>query len=57
MQQKGFTLIELLVVLAIIGILSVIGFFAFEGFTKGAYDLASDQNIELKSIRDDLISK
>ena len=31
--------------------------YSLEGFTKGAYDLASDQNIELKSIRDDLISK
>ena len=31
--------------------------YSLEGFTKGAYDLASDQNIELKSIRNDLLKK
>jgi HJR/Mrr/RecB family endonuclease len=31
--------------------------YSLEGFTKGAHDLAKDHNIELKSIREDLISK
>ncbi len=31
--------------------------YSLEGFTKGAYDLANDHGIELKSIRGDLISK
>ena len=31
--------------------------YSLEGFTKGAYDLANEHDIELKSIRDDLISK
>ena len=31
--------------------------YSLEGFTKGAYDFAKDNDIELKSIRDDLIRK
>jgi len=38
MKQKAFTLIELLVVLAIIGILTVVGVTAFNGYTKKAMD-------------------
>ena len=36
MKQKGFTLIELLVVVTIIGILTTVGMFAYEGYTAGA---------------------
>jgi HJR/Mrr/RecB family endonuclease len=31
--------------------------YSLEGFTKGAYDLAKAHNVELKSIRDDLIRR
>ena len=31
--------------------------YSLEGFTKGAYDFAKKNDIELKSIRDDLIRK
>lgn len=38
MKNRGFTLIELLVVISIIGILSTIGFMAFQGVQKTARD-------------------
>ena len=45
MKKKGFTLIELLVVVALIGILSVIGLKAFQGYTNAAQKKVVHQNL------------
>ena len=43
--NKGFTLIELLVVVALIGILSAVGIYAFSGFTESSKKTAAETTI------------
>ena len=40
--NRGFTLIELLVVVALVGILSAVGIYAFSGFTESTKKKAAE---------------